>query len=96
MKLGEILLLLGLYLHLISFFILCIKAIFFFIHLHSEKQLLSRMSSLRTSYVRLSKPGKSGEAGKTLSSKNKWILSRMQFLAPHIKTRQSLTNFQVI
>ncbi|XP_067296095.1 uncharacterized protein [Pseudorasbora parva] len=58
----------------------------------SEKELKKRWDSLRTQYMRYKKPGPSGSSGAQKTGRQLWILTRLQFLEPHTKRKESTSN----
>lgn len=57
--------------------------------------IAKRLTSLRTQYARLIKPLPSGSGTVVKTTRQKWILEKMDFLKPHVKKRDSLTNLMV-
>ncbi|XP_041860852.1 uncharacterized protein LOC121652246 [Melanotaenia boesemani] len=47
---------------------------------------------LRNSYTKARKPQTSGSARKHLTKRSKWLLEKLQFLAPYIAARPTITN----
>jgi hypothetical protein len=58
-------------------------------------EVKKRMQSMRTAFSRLSKAGKSGSAAKNLTKKSAWMLEKLQFLLPFMKSRSSVSNLEV-
>jgi hypothetical protein len=59
-------------------------------------QVRKRIKSLRTQFGKLRKQKPSGTNTKPLTTKNKWILERFQFLAPHMGVRPTTSNLKLI
>ncbi|XP_060915069.1 uncharacterized protein wu:fb74b10 [Labrus mixtus] len=58
----------------------------------SEKELKKRWDSLRTQYARYKRLAPPGSSGAQKSSRQRWILNRLQFLEPHTKRRKTRSN----
>ena len=56
----------------------------------------SKIRSLRNSFVKAKKPPPSGSARKNPSRRTTWILEKLQFLAPHVATRTSISNIDSV
>ncbi|XP_038078666.1 uncharacterized protein LOC119745994 [Patiria miniata] len=54
-----------------------------------------KMTSLRTQYSRLVKPLPSGSGAKKKTPRQEWILKNLDFLAPHVKARPSVSNLKI-
>ncbi|XP_014665859.1 PREDICTED: uncharacterized protein LOC106807880 isoform X2 [Priapulus caudatus] len=60
----------------------------------SVQEVNKRINTLRTQYSRLVKPGKSGSCAAAKTERQKWLLTTLSFLEPHVKKRNSFSNFQ--
>lgn len=58
----------------------------------SEKFLKKRWESLRTQYTRYKKLPPSGSGGAQRTGRQQWILTRLQFLEPHTKKKDTTHN----
>ncbi|XP_067284019.1 uncharacterized protein [Pseudorasbora parva] len=61
----------------------------------SEKELKKRWDSLRTQYMRYKKPGPLGSSGAQKTGRQQWILTRLQFLEPHTKRKESTSSLTI-
>lgn len=52
----------------------------------------AKLNALRNSYVKAKKPPASGSARKNPTKRTAWLLEKLQFLAPHVATRTSVSN----
>uniref|UniRef100_A0A9J7YFS5 Uncharacterized protein n=2 Tax=Cyprinus carpio carpio TaxID=630221 RepID=A0A9J7YFS5_CYPCA len=58
----------------------------------SEKELRKRWVSLRSQYVHYRRLVTSGSRGTQMTYRQQWILDRLQFLEPHIVTKESTSS----
>ncbi|XP_078135832.1 uncharacterized protein LOC144536521 isoform X2 [Sander vitreus] len=58
----------------------------------SEKETKKKWESLRTQFSRYRKLSPSGSSGTDKTPRQKWILRRLQFLEPHTKSKDSVSN----
>ena len=56
----------------------------------------AKLKTLRNSYTKAKKPGSSGSARKSLTKRAAWLLDKLQFLAPHVATRTSISNIDTV
>ncbi|KAI9522520.1 hypothetical protein NQZ68_035364 [Dissostichus eleginoides] len=61
----------------------------------SEKELRKKWDSLRTQYTRYRKLGPSGSCGAQRTGRQQWILTRLQFLEPYTKRKESTSNLTI-
>ncbi|KAI9519187.1 hypothetical protein NQZ68_030719 [Dissostichus eleginoides] len=61
----------------------------------SEKELRKKWDSLRTSYTRYRKLAPSGSCGAQRTGRQQWILTRLQFLEPYTKRKESTLNLTI-
>ena len=55
-----------------------------------------KLRTLRNAYTKLKKSPSSGSARKTAGKRATWLLEKLQFLAPHVATRNSISNIDVV
>ncbi|XP_046855879.1 uncharacterized protein LOC124448979 [Xenia sp. Carnegie-2017] len=58
--------------------------------------LKSKLKALRNSYVKAKKPSASGSARKNPTKRSTWLLEKLQFLAPHVAFRASVSNLDTV
>lgn len=63
--------------------------------LFSADDVAKRISTLRTQFTRLVKPARSGSAVVAKTGRQKWLLTTLSFLQPHVKKRSTVSNMQV-
>ncbi|KAM6965859.1 uncharacterized protein LKV04_018355 [Tautogolabrus adspersus] len=61
----------------------------------SEKELKKRWDSLRTQYTRYKRLPPAGTSGAQKTGRQQWILTRLQFLEPHTKRKETTSNLVI-
>lgn len=56
----------------------------------------AKLKALRNRYVKAKKPAASGSARKNPTKRTTWLLEKLQFLAPHVATRASVSNLDSV
>ncbi|XP_020509335.1 uncharacterized protein [Labrus bergylta] len=61
----------------------------------SEKELKKKWESLRTQYTRYKRLPPPGTSGVQKTGRQQWILTRLQFLEPHTKRKETASNLAI-
>jgi hypothetical protein len=56
----------------------------------------AKIRSLRNSFSKAKKLPPSGSARKNPTKRTQWILEKLQFLTPHVATRASISNIDLV
>jgi hypothetical protein len=56
----------------------------------------AKIRCLRNSFSKAKKPPPSGSARKNPTKRTQWILEKLQFLTPHVATRASISNIDLV
>ncbi|XP_028410489.1 uncharacterized protein LOC114542944 [Dendronephthya gigantea] len=56
----------------------------------------AKLKALRNSYVKAKKPGPSGSARRNPTKRTTWLLDKLQFLAPHVAIRPSVSSLDSV
>lgn len=56
----------------------------------------AKIRALRNSFCKAKKPPPSGSARKNPTKRTQWLLEKLQFLTPHVATRASISNIDLV
>ena len=56
----------------------------------------AKIGALRNSFSKAKKPPASGSARKNPTKRTQWLLEKLQFLTPHVATRASISNIDLV
>jgi retron-type reverse transcriptase len=66
-----------------------------YINFFSGEAVNKRLHALKTQYARICKPAPSGSGTVNKTSRQQWLMSKLQFLKTFMKTRPSTSNLTV-
>ena len=56
----------------------------------------AKIGALRNSFSKAKKPSASGSARKNPTKRTQWLFEKLQFLTPHVATRASISNIDLV
>ena len=61
-----------------------------------DEWVKAKIRALRNSFCKAMKPPPSGSARRNPTKRTQWLLEKLQFLAPHVAIRKSISNIDLV